>query len=437
MLGEPIPSLATKGTATGRFLSLANVLLAGTLCVGLFTDWGWTSQVAGVLHVALTLLAGIVGLRWWRRHGRASGTLLAFAATPSLLAGGVAVAGPILMCVPPFTLAAMFAVPELASERIVQREASPGGKWFAVVKYRDVGAYAPGAGRVVIALRPAALSFLERRLAGPMDTDWTANARFVEWVNADKLRFKEAEVDLEIGIIRARWPMAIALARRAFGYVAPRVTSQMTLASAGETEPIPEQCARYEVWDVRIGMTIDDVRHLDPSVKYRTRHRAQDVHLWDVVLWDARSRDGEMVPELVQWRFGYAGTLVTDGSWASSRLIGLRLSAGAIPLGADGEPVRDVPVVRAVHERLGQPERSFDLAIDMRVAELWSPNVQHAEVWIDEECGRAVRLMWGDGPYSSYEDSTAKPNYRYYSIEIYDLEADGVSVEGFLPTGSE
>ena len=209
----------------------------------------------------------------------------------------------------------------------------------------------------------------------------------------------------------------------------PRLASGIDLGGAGD-EAVTDSCAKWEVWGVRPGLTVSSIGKLDPDLSYR-RRGGPSTHLWDVVLWDRRKADQGEAPALLQWRFGYEGTLVTGSAFRSSRVVAMRLSAGAIPLDPQGAPTSDVPVIQRLRRLWGPPTRTIPLTWTRPVAEDWSPPAQHADIWVDEACFRIARVTWGDGP-----DTTTRGDHRYYAIELFDSRATEVRVEDIL-TGRE
>jgi len=419
---------------TVRSIAAANLIVAASLGVGLFTNWSWASHVANAAHAVFTLIFAFATLLWWRKRRRAIQFPLGLCFWPALFVGLLAVAGPLFMLIPPFTLAAVFTMDEIAGEKVVQRKRSPSGGWIAVVRYRAVGAYAPGAGRITIGLRPTPLPFLERHLAGPLGTDWGSDHAFIQWVDSATIRIEEKNVELPVVGTRARWPLAVTMARQLVGFAGTRVASHIDWSPEDrEEQPLSEECARWQVWGLRPGMTVEEVRRLDPDLEYEQYRTSHDVHLWHVVIWAARVEDKKEAPELMQWRFGYKGTLFTDSAWGGDRINGFRLSAGAIPLNEIGEPVQEVPVIRRIHDRWGPPDYASDFPLPAPVAESWSPPVETAEIWVDETCGRVARVTAGDGPIGAGENQGSTAPHRYYSIELYDLAASGIEIEMFLP----
>ena len=419
---------------TIRFIAAVNVIVATSLGIGLCTNWSWASHFANAAHAVFTLIISLATLLWWRKYRRTIKFPIGWCFGPALLVGILAVAGPLFMLIPPFTLTSMFAMDEIASEQIVQRERSPNSGWIAVVRYRAVGAYAPGAGRIMIGLRPKLFPFLERHIAGPIETEWSSDHMFIQWVDSTTIRVDEQNVEFPVVGTQAKWPLAVSVARQLVGYTGTKVTTQIDWSPEDhEEQPLSEECARWHVWDLRPGMAVDDIRRFDPDLEYQYHRTSHDVHLWQVVIWAARIEDKKEAPALMQWRFGYKGTLFTDSAWGGARINGFRLSAGAIPLNESGEPIQEVPVIRRIHERWGPPSYAFDFPVLAPVAESWSPPIEAAEVWVDETCGRVARVTSGDGPIGAGENQGSLAPHRYYSIELYDLTANGIEIEMFLP----
>src|SRR6267142_2566347 len=83
-------------------------LLGVTLWLGLLTNWSWSWTVADAVHAVAALVAGSIALfpRITRRLRR-PGWIPIWAALPAFSGGVVALLGPLLMFVPPFTIAAV------------------------------------------------------------------------------------------------------------------------------------------------------------------------------------------------------------------------------------------------------------------------------------------------------------------------------------------
>ena len=399
--------------------------VGATLWFGLLTNWTWASPLAGVLHAAVALIGGAIPLLPRRKRTRPPGRFGGWAARIALSGGVVATLGPALLVVPPLTLAAFFGASEIANQRTVQVAQVPGGRRSAVVRYRGVGAYAPGNGKLFVSVRYPWLPGLERQIAGPIVTDrQVSQGPFVQWLDARRLRIEENGRILEDPGTRVQPPLAVALTGALATFYGTAILSRVDIGWPGD-EPVTDDCAKWEVWGVRPGLTVATIGGDDPDLEYR-RPAGSRGHLWDVVLWSRRFQDGRDLSDLAQWRFGYEGTLVTAGAMRSSRVVAVRMSAGAVALGADGAPVVEVPVIGRVRTAWGPPTVTFDRPGSGPVAENWSPPRQHAEVWVDESCGRLARVSWGDGPYmSSGGNAVESPaaTHRYHTVELFDLRS--------------
>jgi hypothetical protein len=427
-----VPESSIRIGRSPRVWSWALFLLGVTLWLGLLTNWRWSWTTANAVHAMAALVAGSIALfAKITRQLRRPGWNPVWAALPAFSGGVVALLGPLLMFVPPFTIAAVFAADEIAHEQLVQREPSPSGRSDAIVRYRRVGAYAPGAGKLVITDRYRRLPFLERDVVGPITTSLSEDAgSFVRWIGPNRIRLEEHGDVFDVPGTRFESPLAVRVLEGLFAFVAPRLASRIDLGGAGD-EAVTDSCAKWEVWGVRPGLMVSSIKKLDPDVSYR-HQVGPSTHLWDIVLWNRRRVDQQRAPQLVQWRFGYEGTLVTDSAFGSSRVIAMRLSAGAIPLDREGVPVSDVPVIERLKKLWGSPTRTIPVSWTRPVAENWSPPAQHADIWIDESCSRIARVTWGDGPYMSGPGNVGGVTHRYYAIELLDSRAAQVRVEDVL-----
>ncbi len=185
------------------FLFLTDFSLVGTLPDVLLPF--------GVLGVALVARARHRGDAW-----RAGRRLL----WPSLVGGGCYGGCLLLMLVPPFTLAAMFALAEYSDEQEVERTTSPDGWREAVVRFRPVGAYAGGNGRTFVSVRSWWLPGLERDVYVDSRTyafhfDGTSEAeRYVTWVDDDTIRVHELEraaTTVDLGLCGGELPIFLGI----------------------------------------------------------------------------------------------------------------------------------------------------------------------------------------------------------------------------------
>jgi hypothetical protein len=269
---------------------------------------------------------------------------------------------------------------------------------------------------------------MECDVAGPIGTSLgEGEGPFVRWNDQAQIEMKGQDVVLGRPGTRFEWPFIVPVVQTISTWVGTRID----LGGEGD-EAVPAACQKWEVWNVRPGMMVSSIARLDPDVAYR-RQIGPERHLWDVVLWKQRSADSNDAPQLVQWRFGFEGTLVTESPLRSARVKALRLSAGTVPLGPDGSPSQGVPVLKRVYGSWGPPTRSLDVTWSRPVAESWSPRAQHADVWVDQTCGRIARITWGDGPYMSGSERPPEPGtYRYYAIELIDSRSGIVRLEDVL-----
>jgi hypothetical protein len=350
--------------------------LGASLWFGLLTNWSWASVAANGFHSVLAFTIGGVTLVRPLRRFLGAAEISRWAGAIALSAGCVAVMGPILMLAPPLTLAAVFGADEIVHQKTVQVTPSHDGAWFAVVRYRGVGAYAPGAGKLVITGRHRLIPFMECDVAGPIGTSLgEGEGPFVRWNDQAQIEMKGQDVVLGRPGTRFEWPFVVPVVQAIGTWSAARID----FGGEGD-EPVPAACQKWGVWNVRPGMMVSSVARLDPDVAYR-RQIGPETYLWDVVLWKQRSADSIDEPQLVQWRFGFEGTLVTKSPRRSARVEAMRLSAGAVRLGPDGSPNRGVPVLQRVYEAWGPPTRSLNVKWSRPVAESWSPHAQRADIW--------------------------------------------------------
>lgn len=130
-------------------LSLTNLSLPGT----------WLNYAAPPIlgMIALTLL-----LRFLLPPVTKKLRLLAAASSfPAIGCGCLPSLLMLCMILPPFTLALMFAVGEMAGEQRIQSAVSPDRTRVAEVYFRGVGAYSGGNGRITVRVHARFLPFLE------------------------------------------------------------------------------------------------------------------------------------------------------------------------------------------------------------------------------------------------------------------------------------
>jgi len=166
-------------------------LVAGLLLwVGYLTDWSLAGTIPDLLFPLFVGLLGYYTLLAAQGAPHRQRRSIIWACAPSLVGGAAYLLAGILLFMPPFTFDSMFHLAEITSERVVEKEPSPDGRYIAQVVFRGAAA-APGAsGEIVIRVVPRAFPLVEREL-GAVRVYFTNEEveRYVMWQDAGALTF--------------------------------------------------------------------------------------------------------------------------------------------------------------------------------------------------------------------------------------------------------
>ncbi len=189
------------------------VLAAINLILGLFlwflfsTDYSLIGNISDILFPPVTGIIALVLLAIIKISNKRFRLSITLAHLPSIIGGGLYIMVALVMFVPPFTLAMLFNVSEIASETEIQRVISPDGTRVAYVYFRGVGAYSGGNGRIFIRVRHSKLPFLERDifyLSKSYASEESTN--YLDWRDSDTIYISEIEREISVGIIEAEIP---------------------------------------------------------------------------------------------------------------------------------------------------------------------------------------------------------------------------------------
>ena len=203
---QPPPIPPSYGSFGLRWLVALNVILGVSLWFGMCSDYGWSHEAASAVHVVLA-----VALATWLRRRCLKGSVQRALAIPSLLAGWVAIAGAILMWVPPFTLGAMFAAAERAERRKVQELPTLNGSKMAIVHFQPTGAYAGGTGRILVEIAYPMVPGVRRIVWGGKTYKDGQPGTFVEWLDNETIRVVEQKQELKPGWVEWRLPLLLRI----------------------------------------------------------------------------------------------------------------------------------------------------------------------------------------------------------------------------------
>lgn len=203
---QPPPIPPSKGSLRLRWLVMLNVILGVSLLFGLCSDYGWSHEAASAVHVVLA-----VALATWLRRRCHKGSVWRALALPSLLAGWLAIAGAVLMWIPPFTLGAMFATAERAERKTVQELPTPNGSKTAIVHFQPTGAYAGGTGRILVEVAYPMLPGVRRIVWGGKTYKDGKPGAYVEWLDNETIRMVEQKQELKPGWVEWRPPLLLRI----------------------------------------------------------------------------------------------------------------------------------------------------------------------------------------------------------------------------------
>jgi hypothetical protein len=196
-----------------RLWLILNLSAGGLLWFGLFTDFSWDNVWANVwFPPATAFIASITLLSGRRRLSGRQRRLQSLSCLPSIIAGSPYAILIVLAVVPPFLLATLFWCGEQSGATIIQRLDSPDGLRTAEVRFRPVGAYSGGSGRIEIYLRYKWLPFVKRDLAYIRVSHADENTRdYVQWLDDETIFVPECDARLQVRQIRWDIPAVIKL----------------------------------------------------------------------------------------------------------------------------------------------------------------------------------------------------------------------------------
>lgn len=201
-----------------KFIPSRKALVAINVIVGSFlwflfsTDYSLTGTIPDILYPPIAGIIAVLSLAIIKTSNRWQRLLITVVHLPSIIGGGLYILIVLVMLIPPFTLATIFTVSEIADETQIQRATSPDGTRAAYVYFRGVGAYSGGNGRMFVRVRHQMLPFLERDifyLSRSYASEDSTN--YLEWQDNNTIYIPEIKREISVGVIRAEIPQVIAL----------------------------------------------------------------------------------------------------------------------------------------------------------------------------------------------------------------------------------
>jgi hypothetical protein len=190
-----------------------NFALGFLLWFGFFTDYSWAGTIPDILFPPIVAVVGFISLLA-ARNARSKSKRLAsrLSCLPSLIGGGLYVVLAIILIFPPFTLGLLFAIDELANERLIQQDVSPDGSKVAEVYFRPVGAYSGGNGRIYVRVKYRLLPFVERDVYYLRISHADENTtNYLSWQGNDTIHISEKQSEIEIGTVKGEIPLVISI----------------------------------------------------------------------------------------------------------------------------------------------------------------------------------------------------------------------------------